>query len=251
MKSYILTSIVFLTSTACTASAILPVSVTGRTRLPLPVINAPHPGHGVLLQQNNHKHQNQRPIMGASNPGIGPNIVVPPSTAPDEDVNPPSKSKQNDPTSNLIVSDILSKTRSVNIFAGLTRDFEPVSTRLNDKSKNTTVLAPKNSAIQALPRKPWEDPEDYERFGEVDAYKGPEGEDRAQNNLRRFVEAHLVPASPWKEGEEIETLGGRKLSWTKDGDKLYIQPGNIEVDSVASQVSNGEVWIIKGVVNYQ
>ena len=29
-----------------------------------------------------------------------------------------------------------------------------------------------------------------------------------------------------------------------------IQPGDIEVSSVASRVSNGEVWIIKGVVNY-
>lgn len=157
--------------------------------------------------------------MGGSVPDVGPNIVVPPSTALDEDVNLPSK---NDPTSNLIVSDILSKTRSVNIFAGLTRDFEPISTRLNDKSKNTTVLAPLNSAIHALPRKPWEDPEDYERFGEVDAYKGPEGENRAQKNLRKFVEAHLIPTSPWQEGKEIETLGGGKLRWTKDGDKIFV-----------------------------
>lgn len=215
MKSHILTSLVFLTSIACTTSAILPVSITGRIRLPLPVINAPHPGHGVLLQ-NNHEDHDQRPMMGASTPSVAPNVVVPPSTAPNEDVNPPSSK------SNLIVSDILSKTRSVNIFAGLTRDFEPVSTRLEDKSKNTTVLAPKNSAIQALPRKPWEDPEDYERFGEVEAYKGPEGEDRAQKNLRKFVEAHIVPTSPWKEGEEIETLGGAKLSWTKDGDKIFV-----------------------------
>ena len=30
-----------------------------------------------------------------------------------------------------------------------------------------------------------------------------------------------------------------------------IQPGSIEVSSVASRVSNGEVWILKGVLNYQ
>ena len=30
-----------------------------------------------------------------------------------------------------------------------------------------------------------------------------------------------------------------------------IQPGDIEVSSVASRVSNGEVWILKGVLNYQ
>jgi hypothetical protein len=31
---------------------------------------------------------------------------------------------------------------------------------------------------------------------------------------------------------------------------LQIQPGDIEVSSVASKVYNGEVWILKGVRNY-
>jgi len=33
--------------------------------------------------------------------------------------------------------------------------------------------------------------------------------------------------------------------------QMQIQPGDIEVSSVASKVANGEVWIIKGVVNYK
>ena len=32
---------------------------------------------------------------------------------------------------------------------------------------------------------------------------------------------------------------------------LKIQPGNIEVSSIANRVSNGEVWVIKGVLNYE
>jgi hypothetical protein len=32
--------------------------------------------------------------------------------------------------------------------------------------------------------------------------------------------------------------------------RLQVQPGNIEVSSVASKVYNGEVWILKGVRNY-
>lgn len=32
---------------------------------------------------------------------------------------------------------------------------------------------------------------------------------------------------------------------------LQIQPGDIEVDQIAAQVSNGEVWILNGVINYQ
>jgi len=173
------------------------------------------------------------------------------SVGVDQIAMPPPTDDGNSPTSNLLISDILDKTRPVNIFASLTRDIEEISTRLNDKNKNTTVLAPLNSAIQSLPRKPWEDPKDYERYGKAQAYVGDEGEDRARQNLKRFVEAHLVPASPWKEGEEIETVGGGKVSWAKDGDKILIQPGNIEVDSFASQVPNGEVWILKGVINYQ
>lgn len=173
--------------------------------------------------------------------------------------------------SNLIVSDILAKTPRINVFSSLTRDFDPVISRLNDNTQNTTVLAPLNSVISDLPRKPWEDPEDYERYGEVNAYKGSDGQERAKRNLLRFVQAHLVPASPWAEGEEVATVGGGKVKWIKEGDKIFvsdpqnwslngfqltqslqqIEPGHIEVDTLASQVSNGEVWVLKGVINYK
>lgn len=125
-------------------------------------------------------------------------------------------------TSNLIVSDLLVKTPKINVFASLTRDFYPVTSRLSDKYQNTTVLAPLNSAINALPRKPWEAPEDYDKFGTAKAYRGDEGRDRAQRNLQKFVEAHLVPRSPWKEGEEVETVGGGKVSWHKEGDTIFV-----------------------------
>lgn len=121
-----------------------------------------------------------------------------------------------------MISDVLPKTKGINIFAQLTRDFDPIASRLNDSSKNITVLAPRNSAVQALPRKPWEDPEDYAKYGDVNAYEGQDGQDRAKRNLERFVEAHLVPVSPWKEGEEVETLRGEKLKWTKEGDKIFV-----------------------------
>ncbi|RMJ26551.1 FAS1 domain-containing protein [Aspergillus sp. HF37] len=185
---------------------------------------------------------NQHPMMES----YPPNTVLPASTSPTEDVDPKSGHK-----TGPIVSDVLPKIKGTNIFASLTRDFESIATRLNDSSRNVTVLAPRNSAIQGLPRKPWESPKDYEEFGEVGAYQGSEGEDRARRNLRRFVEAHLIPRSPWRKSEEVETLGGGKLRWEKDGEKIYIHPGGIEVDHIASQVSNGEVWVLNGVVNYQ
>ena len=117
----------------------------------------------------------------------------------------------------VIISDVISRDRVINIFAGFTRDIDNISKRLSDNTQNTTVLAPLNSEIQKLPRKPWEDPKDYEELG-ANAYGGSDGEDRAHQNLRRFVETHVVPVSPWKEGDKVEAVGGGKLWWeNKDG----------------------------------
>lgn len=150
----------------------------------------------------------------------------------------------------VVLSDVVGKERSINLFAGFTRDVESVSRRLDDKAQNSTVLAPLNSAVEGLPRKPWEDARDYDALG-AQAYEGGGGQDRARRNLGRFAEAHVVPVSPWEEGDKVKTLlGDREVWWeSKDGKKV-IQPDNIEVDSVASKVGNGEVWIIKGVRNY-
>lgn len=120
----------------------------------------------------------------------------------------------------VIISDVIGKTQAIAIFSGLTRDIDPVAGRLDDASQNATVLAPDNSAMKNLKRKPWEDPEDYNTFG-TEAYKGQDGEDRAHKNLRRFVERHIVPQSPWEEGKKIKTLYGNEVWWeTKDGKKM-------------------------------
>ncbi|KAJ5355041.1 FAS1 domain-containing protein [Penicillium cataractarum] len=183
--------------------------------------------------------QGQQSIMDK----LIPDILKPQTTEPSEDV----VGGADQP----VVSDVLPKTKGINIFAQMTRDFDSISSRLNDASRNITVLAPRNSAVQDLPRKPWEDPEDYAKFGDLSAYEGTDGQERARRNLRRFVEAHIVPVSPWHAGEEVESLGGEKLKWTKEGDKIILQPGNIEVNSIAEKVANGEVWVLNGVINYR
>ncbi|KAL8842558.1 MAG: hypothetical protein Q9170_000512 [Blastenia crenularia] len=123
-------------------------------------------------------------------------------------------------TGDVIISDVIGKDRAINIFAGFTRDIDTISKRLDDNAQNTTVLAPLNSEIQKLPRKPWEDPKDYGTLGES-AYEGSTGEDRAHRNLKRFVEAHVLPSSPWKEGEKVKSIGGTELWWEdKDGTRM-------------------------------
>ena len=223
-------------------------------------------------------NKGQLPIMNI------PNILFPPSNNKDKDGSSGGSGE-------LSISDVIGKERVISIFAGFTRDIDSISKRLDANDQNTTVLAPLNSELQKLPRKPWEDPEDYNELG-ASAYQGQSGEDRAQRNLRRFVEAHAVPMSPWKEGEKVNSIGGGKLWWEeKDGKKvvrfyfvwplaillglatalsrhctplcpclivpflllrlfsrantsdnvIQVQPGNIEVSSIASRVSNGEV----------
>ena len=153
-------------------------------------------------------HNGQSPIMNI------PNILFPPSN------NNKDKDSSSGGSGDLSISDVIGKERVINIFAGFTRDIDNISKRLDDNNQNTTVLAPLNSALQKLPRKPWEDPDDYNELG-ANAYQGQSGEDRAQRNLRRFVEAHVVPVSPWKEGEKVDSIGGGKLWWEdKDGTKV-------------------------------
>jgi hypothetical protein len=152
--------------------------------------------------------QEQRPMADKNlGPAMPPNQESPSLSAPaDGDT--------------VMLSDVLGNDRSINIFAGFTRDFATISERFEDSSLNTTIMAPINSAIMALPRKPWEDPEDYDKLGS-NAYEGEPGEERAQRNLRRFVEAHVVPVSPWKEGEKVKTLAGGEVWWeSKDGVKM-------------------------------
>ncbi|ROT42338.1 hypothetical protein SODALDRAFT_374686 [Sodiomyces alkalinus F11] len=169
--------------------------------------------------------------------------VMPPSDSNPDPHHPPAQGT-------VILSDVMSRDKSINIFAGLAQDIDPVTLRLDDSNKNTTVLAPLNSAVESLPRKPWEDPYEYNNLG-ADAYQGDEGRERARRNLRRFVEAHLVPQSPWGENEKVKTIDGDREVWweSRDGTK-FIQPDNIEVVSVASAVANGEIWIVKDVRNY-
>ncbi|KAK1757353.1 hypothetical protein QBC47DRAFT_375757 [Echria macrotheca] len=172
----------------------------------------------------------------------GPGPAIPPSA--------PSPDDQPGPSGDVMLSDVMGRDRSINLFAGFVRDIESASRRLDDASQNTTVLAPLNSAIEALPRKPWEDPRDYGALG-PNAYEGGDGSERAHRNLRRFVEAHMVPLNPWPEGKNAKAIGDDQTIWweMKDGVRV-IQPAGIQVVSIASTVSNGQVWILKGVRNY-
>ncbi|KAI1752115.1 FAS1 domain-containing protein [Xylaria castorea] len=163
----------------------------------------------------------------------------------------PSSSQPPAQQGGVLISDVMGRDRSFNMFASFVRDVESVSRRLDDRSRNSTVLAPLNSAVEKLPGKPWEDPKDYGALGAT-AYDGDDGQERARRNIRRFVEAHVVPVSPWREGEKTRSLldGDREIWWENKDGVMMLQPDDVEIQSVASRVGNGEVWIIKAVRNY-
>lgn len=140
-----------------------------------------------------------------------PNVVYPPSFS----------GPATEPSGDVAISDVIGKERAINIFAGFTREIEAISKRLDDLDSNTTVLAPLNSEMQKLPRKPWEDSKDYTALGKG-AYEGAEGEDRAHRNLRKFVEAHVVPVSPWREGEKVTSMAGDKVWWESKDDQRVV-----------------------------
>lgn len=124
-----------------------------------------------------------------------------------------------DANTGIIISDVIGRAQNIAIFSGLTRDIDAVSGRLEDAAQNATVLAPDNTVMKNLKRKPWEDPEDYNQFG-AQAYEGASGSDRAHSNLERFVKSHIVPESPWEEGKRVKTLAGNEVWWeSKNGQK--------------------------------
>ena len=212
MKSTTLLYLGLLASLVCVSYGfrILPQKFFAYGRNLLPTHNLP-----TNLERNKKLSPLQTPIMQETPPDVSPSV---PDGNPGDDYDDISRGD-----GDLIVSDILNKERDINGFASLARQIKPVFARLNDGSKNTTVLAPSNAALQRLPRKPWESPADYEAFGQEDAYVGQQGRERAAENLKKFVEIHAVPDSPWPENSEIETLGGAKTYWTKEQDgKAYV-----------------------------
>ncbi len=204
-------------SAAVSAQLVVPL-----VRLPLSLVPQPF-------------DRDQAPLMDH----LGPGPAMPPS-------GPPPTEPLAGTGGGVVLSDVMGRDRSINLFAGyvhvrreahmpsttcplpaaylglprFVRDTESASNRLESSSQNTTVLAPLNSAVEKLPRKPWEDPREYGALG-PNAYEGGEGYERAQRNLRKFVEAHLVPVSPWLEHQKVKTVGDQEIWWEeKDGTRL-------------------------------
>jgi hypothetical protein len=156
------------------------------------------------------------------------------------------------------LGELLPRFDSIQIFAGLVRDVSTASALLSIEHKKPNepfvfVLAPSNSALQALPQKPWENKSDYEAHG-ASAYSGDVGSQRADDNLRQFVERHLVTLGPgnhaWAAGEhgKRKTTAGTDIWYESHGEAKTIQPGGTKVVKELERSGNGVIWEIEGVL---
>jgi len=208
------------------SATVLNLSAVVSSQLILPLIR----GHPKTPHLRSHGDGGQLPL---NMDPVGPGPAMPPS-------NPAPEHPSSGSGGDVMLSDVMGKERSINLFAGyvrqrsirqdklaytrpysFVRDIESASQRLDDSSKNTTVLAPLNSAIERLPRKPWEDPRDYGALG-PNAYEGEDGQDRANQNLRRFVEEHMVPMNPWPEGKNAKAIGDDQTIWWEDKNGIKV-----------------------------
>ena len=130
-----------------------------------------------------------------------------------------------------------------------------IARRLTDLSARTLVLAPVNSAIVAMPRKPWlgdASTASEKLLVNGQAYQTTKDEASAEKNIARFVADHIVPDYPIAVGSKVKTLSGHVLTLVvddKDGSK-YVEIADGRRYKVLStkEASNGAIWVLDGVL---
>lgn len=136
----------------------------------------------------------------------------------------------------------------VSIFAGYARDYESMESRFNSKRAFTVVMAPSDSAMAMLHKKPWEFPEEIDS-----SIPEPEKERIMRKNILWFLLSHLH----FGEIEESAIIGGKHrfslrtetdvgLLVDANDDHLIIrtEAGDAIKVTEAIPVENGVIWIL-------
>ncbi|BGP14712.1 hypothetical protein JCM10213_002759 [Rhodosporidiobolus nylandii] len=156
-------------------------------------------------------------------------------------------------SSSPTLADLLTRSKTARMFYGYSRDSAAVSTLLLDSTGSVTVLAPTDSAITALARKPHQGPPPRNADGgEVRA--SVEDERAAAEYLERWCKAHIVlervqlEEDGWEE-REYATMAGTMVRFARsaDGKGRTLLPGDVEVVGEET-ASNGKVLYLQGTV---
>lgn len=148
------------------------------------------------------------------------------------------------PAGKPTLADVLGINKQCTIISDYTMGLRDVMLRLQDANKQTLVLAPLNTAILALPQKPWLDASGSEEK-RVNAQRN---EERAEANIARFVSAHLAESIPAKAGEHVKRMTGGDMWFELDKNAVKrVYPGGFKVTS-EREAANGQIWTIDGVM---
>lgn len=152
------------------------------------------------------------------------------------------------------LSDLLTLQSRVSIFHSYLRELEDINTRVAGlDGVNSTVLVPTNKAVMALPRKPHLPAENKEKMPEISEQQLHQA---SQDTLRRWISAHVIPASPINFDSQYPTLlDSVSVSFTKVGsgsapsDYAVVVNGNEEARIIdVKEAFNGVLFVIEGTI---
>ncbi|KAG8736654.1 hypothetical protein FRC10_009062 [Ceratobasidium sp. 414] len=147
------------------------------------------------------------------------------------------------------LADVLTLEQSSSIFYAYLRDLPEVVARLTDVGGvvQSTLFVPRNRAVVGLARKPHLGPvEDT-----IEVLTGRERDERARENVARWISAHIVPSHPIElAGSHATMLDGKSITFECDGERTWenctLESGVKIVRRV--EASNGVLYVIDGTI---
>lgn len=171
MLSVILLSLLVSSQQLCTAIVIPPIDSISQ------VHNRPSydeiTGEPLFHIQNSDKNLDLVPQKPLIVPEVGQDFVDMPQDEPDNH-------------GSVLLKTQLAVTREIAIFASYVRDVESLQERFNDEKTYSIILAPSDSAVRSLIKKPWAFP------SPVDEKLPDERKEQIiRNNVRTFIAEHI------------------------------------------------------------
>ncbi|WVQ84188.1 hypothetical protein IAT38_006339 [Cryptococcus sp. DSM 104549] len=135
----------------------------------------------------------------------------------------------------MTLADALTVERGASLWWAYARENSEITSRLDSRSKSSTLLVPVDKAILALDRKPHQ----------------PTDSSSPESATTRFLSAHIINgAVPPSGGEASTLLDGFAVTLVREGEGWKVQPGDVTV-LTEKETANGKIMYLDGVLPYQ
>ncbi|BFZ53326.1 hypothetical protein PYCC9005_000349 [Savitreella phatthalungensis] len=144
------------------------------------------------------------------------------------------------------LGDIIGIEKRCSIMSDYALGVDEIARRLHDPEMGTLIFAPINSAIVALPQKPW--------LGTTDGKVHEEArhdDDSASRNIAKFVGDHLVSHWPPHGSCTVKTFSGQQLKLIAHGQDdwtVETEAGGKYTVLARKTATNGAIWVLDGVL---